>query len=287
MKNKKFYLWIVCIICAGLCIGAVIGTYNLYKFVTENELTFSSVQSIPDSLELKNYILNVKIYHVYIFSAIATLMTGLIALFVAFYSPKIEKKSKQCSFKVNITDNFPYFNATNLEFYDFDENGIYQKSTSISPAYIYRLGIMPIDNPSEDTIIFVKHFRQQGQSDDVLGFLPMRLKWSYKDNVQNQNDRIIEKKIYPEVEQYCDFCFVKKSPNSKDYFLSLCGEYSGLTGRSICNCIFNSGIYEVDISVASNNSKKNCYRIEFIFTCVAHANNVHPAMFLLKSIKQI
>lgn len=256
--------------------------------ILENESVISIPQDENSLLAIKSYNLNVKIYHIYIISAVATFITGLIALVVAFINPIIEKRNNRCSFRVNITDKFPYFNATRLKFYDFDKLGIFQGSVSESSTYIYRLGIIPLNNPSEDTVVFVNHFKRKGFTDDVLGFLPMRLKWSYKDGSINQNDRVIEKKIYPEIEQYCDFCFVKKSPTSTDYFLSLCGEYSGLTGKSICNCIFDSGLYEVEILIASNNSEsKNKYIIEFNFNCVPYAILNHPAMFTFKSIKEV
>lgn len=269
MKFKKCWICIlICVFCAGLCIGSVISSYNLY---------YKSQSPIISSGIAINFDL----------SAIATFFTGLIAIIIAFISPKIQKKNNDCSFDLKITDNFPYYNATNYKFYDFNEKGIFQKSYSTSETFIYRLGIITKRNPSHNTVVTVGSFRRQGDSHNIYGFLPMRLRWSYKDNYANQKDIIIEKEIYPKIEHYCDFCFVKKSPQSKDYFLSLCGEYSGQTGKSICNCIFDSGIYEAEIIVASENCQKpQKYIITFNFTCCYHTNkDGHPIMFKLLNIQ--
>lgn len=269
MKFKKCCISIlICIFCTGICIGAVIATYKLYKNIGNAETVYRI-----GTIDL---------------SAIATFITGIIALIIAFISPKIEKRNKSCFFYVKMTDKFPYFNATPYIFFDFDEDGIYQGTESGTETFIYRLGVLSENNPAEKTIVAINHFRLQGTKDDVLGFLPMRLRWSYKDETVKQNDKVIENKIYPGIEQYCDFCFVKKSPNSKEYFLSLCGEYSGPTGQSICNCIFDNGIYEVEIIVASDNCKKiQKFVISFSFNCAPHSINGHPSMFKLIKVVEI
>ena len=269
MKFKKCYFWVlICVFCSGICLGAVVITYKLYNKIGNGEICFN-IGTID-------------------FSAIATFFTGIIALLIAFISPIIAKKYKSCCFDIKMTDKFPYFNATPYMFFDFDNQGIYQGTNSASETFIYRFGVLSKKNTAEKTVVAIEHFRLQGNTDDVLGFLPMRLRWSYKDETVKQNDKVIENKIYPGIEQYCDFCFVKKSPNSKDYFLSLCGEYSGPTGQSICNCIFDNGIYEVEIIIAADNCKNTQkYLIIFSFNCAPHSIGGHPSMFNLIKIKEI
>lgn len=286
MKLKNCCIWIcISITCVVICIGAVITSNDLYNRLTEIEI---SNLSVNNELDFRNYELNIKIYHVYIFSAIATFLTGIIAIFIAFISPKIKKIYNSCTFNVRMTDVFPYFNATKIKFFNFDNIGRWTGTISASEAFVYRIGITPKGNKSHNTIVAVKHFREQGKKEDVLGFLPMRLRWAYKDNVINQNDKVIEKVIHQDIEQYCDFCFVKRSANNKDYFLSLCGEYSGRTGQSICNCIFNNGLYEIEIIIAADNCKRiQNYLITFSFNCAAHSINGHPSMFKLIKIKEM
>ena len=287
MKFKKCCIWVcISIICVVICIGAVIASKDLYNKLTEIEI---SNLSVNNELELKNYELNIKIYHVYIISAFATFSTGIIAIIIAFVSPKIEKRNNSCTFKINMTDVFPYFNATKIEFVDFDDIGKLLGTSTVSETFIYRIGVIPKGNKSKNTIIAVKHFRKQGETEDVFGFLPMRLQWSYKDNVINQNERVIEKIIHQDVEQYCDFCFVKKYANNADRcFFSLCGEFSGRTGQSICNCIFETGFYEIEITVVSENSKSpENYLITFGFNNACSTKDYHPTMFRLKNIKKL
>ncbi len=287
MKFKKCCIWVcISILCVFICICALIAIYDLYNKLSGIQL---SNLSSTGKLDIENYLLNIKIYHVYIISAFATFSTGIIAIIIAFVSPKIEKKNNSCTFQINMTDVFPYYNATKIKFYDFDNIGKFVETSSDTETFIYRIGVIPKGNKSKNTIVAVKHLRKQGEKEDVLGFLPMRLCWSYKDNVINQNERVIEKIIHQDVEQYCDFCFVKKYINDPDLcFLSLCGEYSGRTGQSICNCIFDSGFYEVEIIIAADNCKKTQkYLITFTFNCAPHFIDGHPSMFKLIEVKEI
>ena len=287
MKFKKCYFWVcISILCVFICIGTLIAIYVLYNKLSGIQL---SNLSSTGKLDIENYLLNIKIYHVYIISAFATFSTGIIAIIIAFVSPKIEKKNNSCTFKINMTDVFPYYNATKINFYDFDNIGKLVGTSSVTETFIYRIGVIPKGNKTKKTIVAVKHLRKQGEKEDVLGFLPMRLRWSYKDNVMNQNERVIEKIIHQDVEQYCDFCFVKKYVNDPDLcFLSLCGEFSGRTGQSICNCIFKTGFYEVEITVVSENCKTpENYLISFNFSNACSTIKYHPTMFHLKNIKKL
>lgn len=269
--KKRFILCLVCTIVCLVAVGICLG----------NIITYKSLFPISDSnYKWNDHFISVITFWVYFFTAFFTLCSVISAFVVPIFIRKWERKNSLAEIECSIENKRPYFNRTITEFPEFDENNKvlfikdeikqeYKIKQTSGDTFFFRLKITSNKNTANNVTVYLKELYNIDENKKIIpnNFLPMYLTWSYKDRVSDSKYRICAEQIYKGTDRYCDFCLSKKnlSTKRKDCYLALCGEYIGLSNDTICNCIFENGLYEAVIIISADNCDSITKTIKFRF----------------------
>ena len=248
---RKFIIPIViCCTCTIICVITIIFLFFFYPQTTER---------------MQNAALLVDII-----ISIATVCSTISAFIIAIKSPEWNKDANKTELNLDIQNKFPYRNRTYVkELHTFIrdvwgedcDNPLISKQVREEREFtyetlFYRFKIANnTNNLALNVQVYMEHLRKKGSVEDLDNFLPMFLKWSY--NQKLQSDKIIKG-----MGRYCDFFHIC---NGKEYLQFDC-EDNMSTNNTINNIIDKSGVYEVIILLAAENSENlKRYLITFAY----------------------